>query len=264
MTRIRRSALLAAVAAGSVFIASCADHHPPTTHVVQSQPSISETVPSQVPMESVDAFPDVNMSTVSLDDVRKAELSRRARRPDGDPERLHARNYAEVLKGPKPKPAEVMPATTCRSVEPVPKDTDPFSGLNHLHSSTVVSFEIESGFGFGRVIRLSSSKNADRFELVSLLTDLQPSVYVLEQMATPPLARQAKRRPLDEFETRGLDAVRKGEELVWTREAPKRMFGSIRASKSCLDCHAKAKEGDLLGAFTYYLEVPVDELNQKK
>ena len=84
--------------------------------------------------------------------------------------------------------------------------------------------------------------------------------YVLDEMATPPLARQAKRRPLDEFERLGLDAVRRGEKLVWTRKAPTRMFGAIRAKVDCLQCHAHAKEGDLLGAFTYYLNAPVDRL----
>ncbi len=106
-----------------------------------------------------------------------------------------------------------------------------------------------------------ASRDIDRVELVSLLTDDEPSVYVLDEMATPALARQAKRRPLDEFERRGLDAVRRGEELVWTREAPTRMFGAICAKAPCLHCHANAKEGDLLGAFTYYLKVPVDRLN---
>ena len=86
-------------------------------------------------------------------------------------------------------------------------------------------------------------------------------MYVLDEMATPPLARQAKRRPLDEFERLGLDALRRGEELVWTREASTRMFGEICAKAVCLHCHANAKEGDLLGAFTYYLKVPVDRLN---
>ncbi|MCE9562179.1 MAG: hypothetical protein K8U57_09010 [Planctomycetes bacterium] len=104
----------------------------------------------------------------------------------------------------------------------------------------------------------------DRVELVSLLTDYQPSVYVLDEMPTPALARQAKRRPLDEFERLGLDAVRRGEELVWTRVAPTRMFGSIRASTDCLDCHSTAKEGELLGAFTYYLNTPVDKVKARR
>ena len=108
-----------------------------------------------------------------------------------------------------------------------------------------------------------ASRDIDRVELVSLLTDDEPSVYVLDEVATPPLARQAKRRPLDEFERLGLNAVRFGEELVWTREAPTRMFGAIRAKVACVHCHANAKEGDLLGAFTYYLNTPVDQLNDK-
>ena len=89
-------------------------------------------------------------------------------------------------------------------------------------------------------------------------------MYVLDEMATPPLARQAKRRPLDEFERLGLDAVRRGENLVWTPEAPTRMFGAIRAREYCLECHANARKGDLLGAFTYYLDTPVDQLGAKR
>ena len=109
-----------------------------------------------------------------------------------------------------------------------------------------------------------ASPAIDRVELVSLLTDDEPSVYLLDEMATPSLARQAKRRPLDEFERLGLDALRRGEELVWTREASTRMLGEICAKAVCLHCHANAKEGDLLGAFTYYLKVPVDRLNIRK
>lgn len=265
MSTLRRFALLFAVATGSIFTLSCADQSP--TPDTQDLP---------VELDGL-VEPDIPADTLAtLDAVRKAELSRRARRPAGDPKREYALNYDGVVnrrdhegKLRTPKPAEARPATACRSVEPVPKGTDPFTGPHRLHDLTVHQFESESGFGFYRMLFFEnkrgvsvSSKDIDRVELVSLLTAPQPSVYVLDEMATPALARQATRRPLDEFETRGLDAVRKGEELVWTREAPTRMFGAIRASKSCLDCHSKAKEGDLLGAFTYYLEVPADELKR--
>jgi hypothetical protein len=103
----------------------------------------------------------------------------------------------------------------------------------------------------------------DRVELVSLLINTEPSVYVFGEKATPARVRQAKRRPLDEFERLGLDALRRGEELVWTRAAPTRMFGAIRAKASCLVCHPNAKAGDLLGAFTYYLNTPVDRLDNR-
>jgi hypothetical protein len=209
--------------------------------------------------------------------IREAERSRRAQRP-ADSKRKHpGLSYDAVLTGansngkvPRPKPAEPMPPTSCRSVEPAPKDADNFSGPHGVHELAVVMFESASGFGFsrlavqenGRGIRVPT-RVIDRFELVSLLTDYQPSVYVLDEMATPPLARQATRRPLDEFERLGLEAVRHGENLVWTREAPTRMFGAIRAKALCLECHAHAKEGDLLGAFTYYLDTPVDQLGAK-
>ena len=177
------------------------------------------------------------------DGVREAEQRRRAVRPPGDPQRDNGWRYEEVLNGggtrPIPHAAEPLPPTYCHSIERVPKSEEPRCGPRGV---TV------------------GSRDIDRVELVSLLTDDVPSAYVLDEMATPPLARQAKRRPLDEFERLGLNAVRLGEELVWTREAPTRMFGAIRAREDCLPCHANARQGDLLGAFTYYLKGPVDRV----
>lgn len=210
--------------------------------------------------------------------IREAELGRRAQRPADPRRKTPGLPYDWILEGrnqdgplPRAKPASPMPPTSCRSVEPAPKHADNFSGPHRVHHLTVSMFESASGFGF---VRMAVYKNErgnsvaarviDRVELVSLLTDYEPSVYVLDEMATPPLARQAKRRPLDEFERLGLDAVRRGENLVWTREAPTRMFGAIRARAYCLECHAHARKGDLLGAFTYYLDTPVDRLAETR
>ncbi len=161
-----------------------------------------------------------------------------------------------------------MPPTYCRSIELRPSHTIAFSGQYSVHYRTLELFESASGFGDHRMEIFRNDRGVyvaspaiDRVELVSLLTDDEPSVYVLDEMATPSLARQAKRRPLDEFERLGLEALRRGEELVWTPEASTRMFGEICAKAACLHCHVNAKEGDLLGAFTYYLKVPVDRLN---
>jgi hypothetical protein len=234
---------------------------------------IARIDPSQEPTQFAGSPREPIVPAEPLDDVRKAERSRRAVRPAGDPKRENGRYYERVLKGRKggtslPKPAEPMPPTYCRSIECAPKHTNGTAGLYGVHGPTVHLFENSSGFGSWRMEFFKNDRGVwvaspaiDRVELVSLLTDDEPSVYVLDEMATPPLARQAKRRPLDEFERLGLDAVRRGEELVWTREAPTRMFGAICAKAVCLHCHANAKEGDLLGAFTYYLKVPVDRLN---
>jgi hypothetical protein len=207
-------------------------------------------------------------------DVRETERSRRAQRPADSTRKHPGRTYDAVREGrdgngrlPRPKPAEPMPPTACRSVEPAPRHARDVSGPYRVHDLAVSWFETSSGFGAVRMFAFRNargitvpSRAIDRVELVSLLTDYEPSVYVLDEMATPALARQAKRRPLDEFECLGLDAVRRGENVVWTPEAPTRMFGAIRARAHCLECHTNAQKGDLLGAFTYYLVTPVDRL----
>jgi hypothetical protein len=280
MAKLRHFVMLAVVIAcgvGTIF--SVDRNYRPIARIDPSQEQTKsaglpqESIVPAEPLESAGSPREPIVPAEPLDDVRKAERSRRAIRPAGDPKRKDGLNYKGVLKGWEggtslPKPAEPMPPTYCRSIERAPKNTDWATGPYYVHDRTVDLFENESGFGNTRMFRFKNdrgvfvvSRDIDRVELVSLLTDDEPSVYVLDEMATPPLARQAKRRPLDEFERLGLDAVRCGEELVWTREAPTRMFGAIRAKADCLHCHANAKEGDLLGAFTYYLMVPVDRLN---
>jgi hypothetical protein len=269
MTGLRQLVLVAVVAAcGMITIFSVDRNRRPIARIDRPQG----------PAEFAGSPREPIVPKKPLDEVRETERSRRAERPVGDPEREDGLNYEGVLRGtndsgsgPHPKPAEPMPPTSCRSVELAPKDADRLGGPHRLHGLTVAFFEDASGFGFQRMgIRKNgrgvwvSSTAIDRVELVSLLTDYEPSVYVLDEMATPSLARQAKRRPLDEFERLGLDAVRRGEELVWTREAPTRMFGAIRAEVDCLHCHAKAKGGELLGAFTYYLNAPVDKLKNRE
>jgi hypothetical protein len=267
------------VACGIGSIVSVDRNHQPITRIEPSkgliEPSKGLIEPSKGPTRSAGSPREPIVAVEPPGDVRKAERSRRAIRPAGDPERKDGWNYDGVLKGDErrqyPKPAEPMPPTYCHTIERAPKPADWFRGPYWVHDRTVDLFEGFSGFGFHRMSWFKNdrgvevaSRDIDRVEMVSLLTDDEPSVYVLDEVATPVLARQANRRPLDEFELLGLNAVRSGEELVWTRESPMRMFGAIRAKADCLHCHAKAKEGDLLGAFTYYLKVPVDQLNMRE
>jgi hypothetical protein len=68
-------------------------------------------------------------------------------------------------------------------------------------------------------------------------------------------ARTAPTRELDEFETAGLAAIAKGQELYVGESksaATMRMIGGIRAAKSCTTCHG-CNEDELLGAFSYVL-----------
>ena len=99
-----------------------------------------------------------------------------------------------------------------------------------------------------------------RLELVSLLKHEVPVAYVSENLPLMDELRDAPTRPLDEFERRALDRLRLDEDLLIDDTANRiRMVGSLRAAKSCLDCHS-VQRGDLLGALTYEL-VPVRTAN---
>jgi len=272
---LHRLAILSVVLVCGAMVFAVVDRNPPP--IVQPAPPV-ESPSESVVLRHGEHLKSFNASIVLTEvptNIREIELSRRAQRPANQKRKTSGRTYDEVLAGsknddgtlPYPKSAEPMPPTSCRSVEPAPKSVDSNSGPHKVHDLAVYEFGHRSGFGFWRMFTFPNkrginvaSQAIDRVELVSLLTEDEPSVYVLDEMATPPLARQAKRRPLDEFERLGLDAVRRGEHLVWAPEAPKRMFGAIRARTQCLECHVNAKRGDLLGAFTYYLDTPVNEL----
>ena len=61
-------------------------------------------------------------------------------------------------------------------------------------------------------------------------------------------------RSLDLFESTGLEALAKGDELFTrSRNGVVRMLGAVRAKSDCLSCHDNKREGDLLGAFSYTL-----------
>ncbi len=241
----------------------------------QSLPNLSSTKPvSNTGKKEADR----ELETANC---RSAELKRRASDP-GTPSSnsgtaSHRAGYSEILRGTQPlsieeveriKITEAMPPTHCKSIGAVPKDPNgSYEGPWRAHESTLHDFENTSGFGQWRMLivknargKMMGAPGIDRVELVSLLTNDEPSIYVLDGPATPPAARLARRRPLDEFEVLGLDAVRRGNNLVWTKEAPNRMFGAVRAARVCLECHSGAKENDLLGAFSYHLETSIDKL----
>jgi hypothetical protein len=194
-------------------------------------------------------------------------------KPTQDSPTLLRQHYDRVLNGHKRltedeqsaiRATKEMPRTACKSVEIVH-----YEAANRAHELTTELFANASGFGGFRMRIFRNSRGTataaegiDRVELVSLLKEEQPAAYVLDEMATPSRARVARRRSLDEFEERGLQAVRRGADLVWSPEAPQRMFGAVRARQGCIDCHPGAREGDLLGAFSYFLTTPVDSLKK--
>jgi hypothetical protein len=92
-----------------------------------------------------------------------------------------------------------------------------------------------------------------RLELVSLLKHEKPAVYVSEHLPRMEELKDAKTRPLSDFEKSALEKLIDGEEIVSEAGANDiRLVGALRASKQCLKCH-QATHGELLGAFSYDL-----------
>lgn len=92
-----------------------------------------------------------------------------------------------------------------------------------------------------------------RLELVSLLKHERPAVYLSEYLPRMSELKDAKTRATSPFETTALQKLRSGEDLVTTATTNEiQMLGSLRASKTCLQCH-DAKRAELLGAFSYTL-----------
>lgn len=153
-------------------------------------------------------------------------------------------------------------ALTCHHVETASVSDPSFLAARQTHARTTETFVESAGFGLSRVLTIDPRREFHQetdsianVELVSLLVHEEPSAYMIQQGPVP-----VERRPLDSFEELALDRVRLGANLVWSPEQPQRMFGAIRASASCLDCHTQARENDLLGAFTYVLKTPVVQL----
>ena len=100
-----------------------------------------------------------------------------------------------------------------------------------------------------------------RLELVSLLKFDEPRVYVLDHLPRMDQlsSDDVPTRPLDMFETEALRKLWTDQDVVVSRADDQyRMLGSLRAASPCLDCHDVVR-GELLGAFSYVLQVVVTD-----
>ncbi len=134
------------------------------------------------------------------------------------------------------------------------------------HWNAVADFAHPEGFGsyedrahvsgfqshrFSKVPRPFDEWTLHTVDLVGLLMHEEPVAYVSENLPRMDELRTAATRSLDEFESTGLTALRRGEDVVVATSGPSlRMFGSIRNVEQCSTCHAIARR-ELLGAFSY-------------
>ena len=162
--------------------------------------------------------------------------------------------------------------------------SDPHDPMHFAHEVQVNHFIRSDGFGFSRrgPIRVPGIHGTwDRtwaswwhddnertsivvVQLMGLLLEERSRVYLDERRLAPTLETEKEqlsngewrffRRPRT-FEAVALEQLVAGAQVVrWNNVGGRpQAVGAIRATQSCLECHSKAKEGDLLGAFIYYL-----------
>ena len=178
--------------------------------------------------------------------------------------RSHIAN-AEVLPEPIPQPS-VLGDYAHRSGGVMPDAKVP--DLFDLHASSIGSFVIIKGFGYVKSRRevagfaphafghLPVSKppyTLERLELVGLVRNPEPAVYVSEFLPRMTELDAVTTRPADGFEAAGLKKLAAGEDMVANAVGSKvRLLGAIRNMTACVECHG-GQRGDLLGAFSYRL-----------
>jgi hypothetical protein len=101
-------------------------------------------------------------------------------------------------------------------------------------------------------------------QLVGILSQEQPVVYLTDKLPGMEQVRQGKTRALDFFEEDALPSLRDGEDLyIVSKDNTLRMLGAVRATKTCQKCH-DAEVGDLLGAFSYTLRPATKATEQER
>ncbi len=107
---------------------------------------------------------------------------------------------------------------------------------------------------FSEVPESDEDWKVQTLDLVGILLEAEPRVYVSDKLPSMAEVGKVPTRPLDKFEAVGLTTLQEGEDLWITREgAAARMLGAIRSSGQCITCHG-GERGDLLGAFSYTLK----------
>jgi hypothetical protein len=186
--------------------------------------------------------------------------------------RMTGVSEAMLNRGPHQEPPIPQPGTPSASpwlpeqLRKEPTEAKPLDDLFSLHRDGVVDFVNLPGFGYikdrqhvsgfqehqvSRMPAPSRPWKLQRIDLIGLLLHDKPIAYVSENLPRMDELRAAPIRDLDDFETAGLLALRRGEDLfVRERRGERRMLGAIRTARPCLSCH-EGERGDLLGAFSY-------------
>jgi hypothetical protein len=183
------------------------------------------------------------------------------------------------------RPNEAWLTVTGRDDMPVPQPHDPIpevwseadadaepkvdlDDLTALHRNSILDFVNPRGFGLfvpekrriagfqpHHFSQVPSAKKwtVRSIELVGLLVHEHPVVYQTANLPRMQEAKTAPTRPLNAFESLGLESLRRGETLFCReKDNELRVLGALRNVEECQQCH-RGERGDLLGAFVYQL-----------
>jgi Protein of unknown function (DUF3365) len=191
---------------------------------------------------------------------------------------LHSEAYQRFISQPGMGMSRMMPTLSVLprewkvpewTSEELAKEQPPVTGakdLSLIHRFSLKSFgasntktATERWDEMAKEIRSKELKKEYLWEiksldLVGLVMHESPVVYVSEKIPEMKDLKKKPTRELDVFESEGLEELASGKALYVRSKADTiRVLGPIHAAKNCLKCHGDAKEGDMLGAFSYTL-----------
>jgi hypothetical protein len=283
------------IAAGSVAAwAICTQGKPPEI-VDTPQPEnpvapsaapakIAQAPVKEVPPATAAPAPSVDPPTVTAKDPARAEEPRPGEAPRGKAHHaapvlfkevmaeLHAEAYRQFIAAPgNGRSREVprliksdrpwkFPEWTSEELAretPPPADANDLSGIHRLSLNRFADSNAQ-----GSSAAASPPAPKQQFweiaslDLVGLVMHETPVVYLSKKVPQMKELKDSGMRDLDVFEMEGLAELQAGKNLyIRGKEGTIRVLGPINAGKACLKCHHDAKEGDMLGAFSYTLRV---------
>ena len=181
-------------------------------------------------------------------------------------ERMINNEYEETPPIPQPGKRQSPSILEFQDQKLLPAEKINQKDFLSLHRSSLVDFANPLWFGYvkdrqhvagfrphkmSKVPELESRWKLVTVDLVGFVVHKKPTVYLSDNLPRMEDLDSIPTRGLDDFETKGLKALQKGETLfVETGTNGVRALGAIRSLKQCVDCHG-GQRGDLLGAFSY-------------